>query len=70
MGRTKKVGASGRFGARYGLKIKKRFLDVNTKLKSKNICPSCQSDKLKRTSAGIYECKKCGNKTTGGAYTP
>ena len=70
MGRTKKIGAAGKFGARYGIKIRKRFLEVNKKLKSKNMCPSCQSDKLKRVSSGIYECKKCGKKMTGGAYTP
>ncbi len=56
MARTKKVGITGRFGARYGRKAKRQV---------KKIRPY-----VKRVSAGIWECKKCGTVFTGGAYVP
>ncbi|MCD6576062.1 MAG: 50S ribosomal protein L37Ae [Nanoarchaeota archaeon] len=67
MGRTKKVGSTGKFGARYGLKIRRRILKVESK-KTK-VCPYCGKKQLKRVAAGIWECKKCGTKFAGGAYT-
>ena len=70
MGRTKKVGIAGRFGSRYGLRIRKRFLEVMVKAKQKHVCPKCQKKSVKRIAPGIYQCKKCGYKFTGGAYTP
>ena len=68
MGRTKKVGATGKFGARYGLRIRRRYLEVEAQ-KTK-ICPYCKKKQLKRVAAGIWECKKCKTKFAGGAYTP
>mgnify|MGYP006289146171 CR=1 FL=1 len=68
MAGTKKVGSAGRFGSRYGLRIRRRIVDVESK-KSKN-CPICGKKQLKRVASGIWECKKCKNKFTGGAYTP
>ncbi|MCD6371360.1 MAG: 50S ribosomal protein L37Ae [Candidatus Aenigmarchaeota archaeon] len=68
MGRTKKVGITGKFGSRYGLRIRRRILDVEAK-KSKE-CPFCGKKQLKRIAAGIWECKKCKNKFAGGTHIP
>ena len=70
MARTKKVGSAGRFGPRYGLKIRRRILKIEQKQRKKHECPSCSKKALKRIACGIWQCKKCGAKFAGGAYTP
>ena len=67
---TKKVGSSGRFGPRYGRKIRVRVRDVEIKQKKKYKCPVCGFPKLSRVSTSIWLCKKCDAKIAGGAYTP
>lgn len=67
---TKKVGSTGRFGPRYGLKTRRRVLEVEKVLKAKHQCPSCLSFVLRREAAGIWSCRKCGMKIAGGAYAP
>jgi len=68
MAHTKKVGMTGKFGARYGIKIRSDVLKVNEK-KTKE-CPYCKKKSIKRTSAGIWECSKCKVKFTGGTHVP
>jgi len=68
--RTKKVGSTGRFQARYGVKSKTRIRNVEIHQKSKHACPSCGYKKVKRKDTSIWQCKKCGAKYAGGAYMP
>ena len=70
MPKTKKVGAAGRFGPRYGFTLKKRFVDVEAKVRRKYRCPSCGALRVKRASTAIWQCGKCGAKFAGGAYAP
>ena len=70
MGRTKKVGSMGRFGTRYGRRVKVLLGEIEKKQKQKHQCPMCKKFKLKRVAAGIWECKGCGTKMSGGAYVP
>lgn len=70
MSKTKKVGASGKFGTRYGMRLRRRWLEVHKKQTSKYVCPTCRRVSVKRLSAGIWICKKCDTKFTGGAYQP
>ena len=70
MGKTKKVGSTGRFGVRYGRRIRKRILEVEGAKKESKPCPSCLKPGLKRLSAGVWKCKKCGAKFAGKAYKP
>ncbi len=65
---TKKVGSSGRFGVRYGKKIRKKIAEIETKQKRKHKCPYCSKFKVQRVSAGIWECKGCNAKFSGRAY--
>ena len=70
MPRTKKVGSAGRFGVRYGRKIRQRILKVENTLRKKSKCPNCQKTGVRRVSSGIWYCEKCGNKFAGKAYRP
>ncbi|MHA1849418.1 MAG: 50S ribosomal protein L37ae [Promethearchaeota archaeon] len=69
MGRTKKVGIAGRFGPRYGTLVRYRIKKIEDYRVSKYKCPKCQTKAVRRYSVGIWLCKKCGAKFTGGAYT-
>lgn len=65
---TKKVGSTGRYGVRYGQRLRAKVNIVEkTQNKSKK-CPYCNRDAVKRVSAGIWQCKKCESKFTGKAY--
>jgi large subunit ribosomal protein L37Ae len=70
MGRTKKVGSTGRFGVRYGRGIKTRLLKIEKAQKEKKVCPRCLKAGMKRPNPGIWYCKKCGLKFAGKAYEP
>lgn len=68
---TKKLGSVGRFGTRYGRKLKKKVLAIEKVQKSKHICPYCKKQGgIKRVASGIWHCKKCDSKFTGKAYKP
>jgi len=68
--RTKKVGSTGRLGARYGVRARTRVRNVEVIQKIKHVCPSCGHQKVKRIGTSIWKCSKCGVKFAGGAYTP
>ncbi len=70
MGRTKKVGPSGRFGTRYGKGVKKRIVEIERVQKKKHVCPQCLKPGMKRVASGIWLCRKCGLKMAGKAYEP
>jgi large subunit ribosomal protein L37Ae len=68
--RTKKVGSSGRFGARYGVRIRKRVADVEAQSKGRHECPKCKAVALGRLANGIWECRHCGAKFASSSYMP
>jgi|GEM_PF-411647 len=70
MGNTLKVGTAGRFSSRYGVGIRKRILAVEVKQNQASTCPFCGFSKIRREAAGLFNCKKCDARFTGGAYEP
>lgn len=70
MGRKKKAGTAGRFGPRYGKKVRDIVAKIEAIQRQKHICPRCNLPYVKRYAKGIWICKKCGNKFAGGAYSP
>ena len=69
MAETKKLGSTKRFGARYGRTAKNTFAKIEHEQRKLHKCPYCSKTSVKRQSAGIWNCKKCGAKFTGKAYT-
>lgn len=65
---TKKVFTAGRFGARYGKKVKQKVIEVEKKQKGWHKCPYCSKKRVKRVSKGIWGCRSCNVKFTGRAY--
>jgi len=70
LARTKKVGSTGRFGARYGAKLRRRVLEIEKKRNEPTRCPACATRALKRKAVGLWICKKCDLLFAGGAYVP
>ena len=68
--RTQKSGSTARFGARYGVSVRRR---AGSALKNKSrhyTCPVCHDQKGRRKAAGIWECRKCNHTFTGGVWEP
>jgi len=65
----KKSKGAGRFGARYGSRLKEKFLEVESRQKKKYKCPLCLKPSVKRLSYGIWHCNKCDTKFAGRAYS-
>jgi large subunit ribosomal protein L37Ae len=65
-----KIGSAGRFGARYGKKVRKIVAEIEKLQKKRHVCPKCKMPYVKRISTGIYYCKKCKIKFAGKAYYP
>jgi large subunit ribosomal protein L37Ae len=66
--KTKKARAAGRFGARYGKKVRNKLAEVETKQRVKQKCPFCGKSGVKRTSKGIWQCDKCGKRFASDVY--
>lgn len=68
--KSKKTKSAGRFGARYGKKVRIEIVAVEEKQKKKQECPMCKRLGIKRISKGIWKCSKCGKKLASGTYLP
>ena len=62
-------GSVKRFGARYGRKPKLKFGKVEAEQRKLHKCPYCHKIAVKRVSLGIWQCRKCGAKFSGKAYS-
>ena len=68
--RTRQVGVAGRFGPRYGVRIRRRSQEIDESRRSKHVCPKCQATAVRRRSSGVWQCRHCGHVFAGGAYRP
>ncbi|MCI4352512.1 MAG: 50S ribosomal protein L37ae [Thermoplasmata archaeon] len=68
MRRTKKVGSTGWMGPRYGIRIRRRVLEIDRAQHKASTCPKCSTVTLWRVASGIYECQRCGVRVSSGAY--
>lgn len=70
MPKTRKVGPAGSLGPRYGTVARRRYSSIISTLRTPRECPRCEAVAVRRQSVGIWLCRKCGHKFTGGAYIP
>lgn len=68
--RTRKVGPVGRFGPRYGVRVRKRSQEIEEGLRQRYDCPNCHAVAVRRQSTGVWACRHCGAVFAGGAYRP
>ncbi len=67
--KSKKTKSAGRFGARYGKRVRDRLVQVESKQRKKQKCPFCKKLGVKRLASGIWHCSKCNKKFAGDSYT-
>jgi large subunit ribosomal protein L37Ae len=68
--RTRKAGVVGRFGPRYGVRIRRRVQEIEEGLRKRHECPRCAATSVRRESTGVWACRRCGYVFAGGAYRP
>jgi len=66
--KKKKIKASGRFGAGYGTRVRKKLNEIEVFQRKKQKCPHCSKPGVKREAVGIWHCKKCKKRFAGPAY--
>ena len=66
--KLKKTKSAGRFGARYGKRVRARLVKVETKQRVRQKCPFCGKLGVKRLSKGIWKCLRCEKKFASNTY--
>ena len=66
--RTAKVGITGKYGTRYGQKLRKQVKAIEILQRVKSICPFCGKTSIKRAAVGIWKCRACRRSIAGGAF--
>ncbi|MGI0070868.1 MAG: 50S ribosomal protein L37ae [Thermoplasmata archaeon] len=66
--RTKKVGSTAWMGPRYGIRIRRRVLELDRAAAKPAACPRCSTATLHRVASGIFECRRCGTRFASNAY--
>ncbi len=67
---TSKAGTAGRYGARYGVVVRKLTRDIEKAERTSYECPTCHHKSVKRKASGIWECRRCDTKFAAGSYSP
>jgi len=68
MTKTKKIKSAGRFGVKYGTKVRAAVRKIENFQRKKQKCPFCKKNQVKRVASGIWKCKKCDKKFASHAY--
>lgn len=66
--RTAKVGITGKYGTRYGAKLRKQVKSFEILQRTKYTCPFCGKNSVRRAAVGIWRCKACRRTMAGGAW--
>ena len=66
--KSKKSKSAGRFGARYGKRVRDRLVQVESKQRIKQQSPFHPKGTAKRLAAGIWKCSRTGKVFADNAY--
>jgi len=66
--RTQKVGPTGWMGPRYGIRIRRRVVEIDRVRSAASACPRCSTVTLRRVASGIFQCSRCGTRFASNAY--
>ncbi|PIN92941.1 50S ribosomal protein L37ae [Candidatus Pacearchaeota archaeon CG10_big_fil_rev_8_21_14_0_10_31_24] len=68
--KTKKIKAAGKFGAGYGIRVRKKYNLIEAVQRKRQVSPFYAKARVKRIASGIWKCMKTGKVFAGSAYTP
>ncbi len=66
--RTVKVGITGKYGTRYGAKLRKQVKAIDILQRTKYVCTFCGKNSIRRSAVGIWRCRACRRNIAGGAW--
>ena len=66
--KTKKTKSFGKFGAGYGIRVKKEYNSIESEQRKNQQSPFHPKGKVKRIAAGIWKCIRTGKVFAGPAY--
>lgn len=66
--KTKKIKAAGKFGAGYGIRVRKSYNKIEEFQRKRQQSPFHPKGKAKRIASGIWKCLKTGRVFAGPAY--
>jgi large subunit ribosomal protein L37Ae len=66
--RTQKVGITGKYGTRYGQKLRKQAKAIEILQRTKYTCTFCGKNSIRRSAVGIWKCRACRRCIAGGAW--
>ncbi|MFH1848874.1 MAG: 50S ribosomal protein L37ae [archaeon] len=55
-------------GSRYGRRIRHKLAEIQASQRARKKCPYCSKTAVKRVAVGIWCCRSCLVKFTGGAF--
>lgn len=66
--KTKKTKAAGKFGAGYGIRVRKEYNAIELEQRKRQQSPFHPKGRVKRIAAGIWKCIRTGKVFAGPAY--
>ena len=69
MAKTGMAGVVKRYGVRYGKRVKDKVDKIFFVRALDDKCPYCLKSGVRRIASGIWYCRHCSSKFTGGAYS-
>ncbi len=66
--KTKKIKAFGKFGAGYGVRVRREYNKIEALQRKRQPSPFYEKARAKRIASGIWKCQKTGKIFAGPAY--